>query len=101
MPEEEKQKIALKKQAEAKKNEGNEFYKKKQFEQALKHYDEAIALDENEVTYLNNKAAVYYEMKDYDKCIEQCDLAIEKSKGSNYDYVKLGKAMSRKANAKL
>ena len=31
LPEEEKQKIARKKQAEAKKAEGNEFYKKRQF----------------------------------------------------------------------
>lgn len=38
-------------------------------------------------------------MKDYEKCINECDRAIEKSKGSNYDYVKLGKAMARKANA--
>lgn len=40
-------------------------------------------------------------MKDYEKCIEECDVAIEKSKGANYDYVKLGKAIARKANAKL
>lgn len=40
-------------------------------------------------------------MKDFDKCIVECDVAIEKSKGSNYDYVKLGKAIARKANAKL
>lgn len=53
------------------------------------------------MTYINNKAAVYFEMKDYDKCIEECDKAIEKSKGGYYDYAKLGKAMARKANAKL
>lgn len=64
-------------------------------------YEEALKLDENEVTYHNNKAACFYEMKQYDKCIEECDVAIEKSKGSNYDYVKLGKAIARKANAKL
>ena len=27
-------------------------------------------------------------MKDYDKCIEICDQAIDLSKGGNYDYVK-------------
>lgn len=50
---------------------------------------------------MNNKAAVYFEMKDYGKCIEECDKAIEKSKGGHYDYAKLGKALARKANAKL
>ena len=50
---------------------------------------------------MNNKAAVYFEMKDFDKCIEECDKAIQKSKQGHYDYVKLGKALGRKANAKL
>lgn len=68
---------------------------------AIKLYDEAIALDQNEVLFYNNKATVYYEMKDFDKCIEICDKAIELSKGGNYDYVKLGKALARKASARL
>ncbi len=101
LPTEEKLKIALKKQAEAKKNEGNEFYKKKNFAEAIKLYDEAISLDPNEVLFLNNKATVYFELKDYDKCLEICDQAIQLSKGSNYDYVKLGKALARKAAARL
>lgn len=40
-------------------------------------------------------------MKDFDKCIEECDRAIYKSKEGYYDYVKLGKALGRKANAKI
>jgi stress-induced-phosphoprotein 1 len=96
---EERDKIARKKQAEAVKNEGNEFYKKKQFAEALKKYDEALQLDENEITYINNKATAYFEMKDYEKCIEECDKAIQKSKEGYYDYVKLGKALARKAGA--
>jgi stress-induced-phosphoprotein 1 len=101
LPAEEKVKIALKKQAEAKKNEGNDHYKKKDFPMAIKLYDEAIALDQNEVLFYNNKATVFYEMKDFDKCIEISDKAIELSKGGNYDYVKLGKALARKAAARL
>ncbi len=69
--------------------------------EALQKYEEALQLDENEVTYINNKAAVYFEMKNYDKCIQECDKAIEKSKGGYYDYVKLGKALARKASANL
>lgn len=93
--------MAQKKQAEAKKNEGNDYYKKRDFAKALELYSEAVALNEQEVTYHNNKAACYFEMKDFDRCIEECEVAIEKSKGGNYDYVKLGKAIARKANAKL
>jgi hypothetical protein len=38
-------------------------------------------------------------MKDFDTCIEQCDIAASKSKGDNYDAHKLCKALGRKANA--
>jgi len=38
-------------------------------------------------------------MKDFDKCIEQCDIAVTKSKGENYDALKHCKALGRKANA--
>ena len=79
LPSEEKEKIARKKAAEAKKNEGNEAYKNKKFEDALALYGEAIALDETDLTYYTNKAAVYLEMKEFDKCLEECDRAIEKS----------------------
>lgn len=54
-----------------------------------------------DLTYFSNKAAVYFEMKDYDKCIEACDEGIETTKGQNYDFVKLSKAIARKANALL
>lgn len=40
-------------------------------------------------------------MKEYQNCIEACDAGIETTKGKAYDYVKLGKAMARKANAFL
>lgn len=29
-----------------------------------------------ELVFYSNKAAVYFEMKDFDKCIEACDNAI-------------------------
>ena len=44
---------------------------------------------------------MFYEKKEYDKCVEECDRAIQKSKEGYYDYVKLGKALARKATAKL
>lgn len=46
-------------------------------------------------------AAVYFEMKQYEDCIAQCDKGIETTKGTAYDYVKLGKIMARKGNAFL
>lgn len=40
-------------------------------------------------------------MKEFDKCIEECDKAIKKSSEGYYDYVKLAKAIGRKGNAYL
>jgi tetratricopeptide (TPR) repeat protein len=58
-------------------------------------------LNHAELTYYTNKAAVYYEMKEYQKCIDECDRAIQKSREGYYDYVKLSKALGRKGNAYL
>lgn len=101
MPDDERKKIQDKKDAEAKKLEGNAAYKKKDFENALKYYQEAIDLNPEELTYYTNKSAVYLEMKEFDKGIEECDKAIKETKGKPYDYAKLAKAMARKATCLL
>ena len=44
-------------------------------------YDKAIALNPKELSFYTNKAAVYFEMKSFDKCIAECDRAIELTKG--------------------
>lgn len=99
LPEEERAKIAKKKEAEAKKAQGNEFYKKRDFENALKLYQEAIDMNPDETTFYSNKAAVFFEMKEFDKCIAVCDEGLAICKGDNYDFTKLGKVLARKANA--
>lgn len=101
LPEEERNKINAVKEAEALKLQGNEFYKKKQFTDALNYYQQAIDRCPQELTYYSNKAAVFFEMKNYDECIKACDEAVEISKQGGYDYVKLAKAIARKANALL
>ena len=53
-------------EAEAKKNFGNEEYKKKNFQNAIKHYTEAIQINPNEIIYHSNVAAAYIELKQYD-----------------------------------
>ena len=99
MPDDERAALQRKRDAEAKKLQGNEFYKKKDFPNAIKLYSEAIEMDPKEMTFYSNLAAVYFEMGEYDKVIEECDKVIALSKEGAYDYVKLGKAMARKANA--
>ena len=53
------------------------------------------------MTYYTNKAAVFFELKEYEQCIAECDKAIQKSREGYYDYVKLGQALARKATAKV
>lgn len=87
------------KQAQAAKEKGNAAYKAKNFEEAIKHYDEAIALDPNEMTYLNNKAAVYFEQKKYDECIATCEKAVEVGRENRADFKILAKALGRTGKA--
>ncbi len=69
MPSEERQKLQRIKDAEVKKQEGNEFYKKKDFTKALELYTAAIELNPNELLYYTNMAAVFIEQKRFDQAI--------------------------------
>ncbi|XP_069676351.1 stress-induced-phosphoprotein 1 [Periplaneta americana] len=86
-------------QALKEKDLGNQAYKKKNFEEALKHYNKAIELDSSDITYLNNIAAVYFEQKEYQKCIEQCEKAIEVGRENRADFKLIAKAFTRIGNA--
>ena len=64
----------VQKEANEFKNRGNELYKKKQFAEALEMYDRAIEKESNDLTYYNNKCAVWVEMGEekYDSVLETC-----------------------------
>lgn len=83
--------------AEEKKRQGNELYKARKFEEALKAYDEAIALDPNELLYINNKAAVYMEMGNYESCLAECNKALERRYEVKADYEVVAKVYNRMA----
>lgn len=93
------QKMAEKEQAMREKELGNEAYKKKNFEAALQHYNKAIELDSTDITFYNNVAAVYFEQKQYEKCITQCEKGIEVGRENRADYKLIAKAMTRIGNA--
>ncbi|KRZ89094.1 Stress-induced-phosphoprotein 1 [Trichinella sp. T8] len=81
------------------KNLGNTCYKQRNFEAAHEHYDKAIELDPNNITLLNNKAAVYFEEGNYEKCIEFCTKAVDIGRENRADYSLIGKALARIGNA--
>merc|ERR1719318_263071 len=50
------------KEADEFKTKGSELYKKKQFAEAIEEYDKAIQKVPDDITYYNNKCAVWIEM---------------------------------------
>jgi len=91
--------MAGKEEALKAKQLGNEAYKKKDFPTAITHYNKAIELDATELTFHNNLAAVYFEMKDFPKCIKECETAIEVGRENRADFKLIAKAYNRMGNA--
>jgi len=80
---------------------GNEAYKKRDFPAAHQHYGRAIELDPSNVTFLTNKAAVYFEEGAFDQCIQLCEKAVEIGREQHADYKLIAKAFARIGNAYL
>ncbi|XP_078592118.1 stress-induced-phosphoprotein 1-like isoform X2 [Branchiostoma floridae x Branchiostoma japonicum] len=95
MEEEEEELTDAQKEAKEEKKKGNEAYKKKDFEMALQHYDKAIELDADDITFLTNKAAVYYEMDQLEDCIKESQKAIERGREVRSDFKLIAKAFFR------
>lgn len=74
---------------------GNAAYKKKDFQTAIAHYDKALELYPNDMTFLTNKSAVYFEMGDFPKCIETCEKAVELGRDIRADFKLIAKALFR------
>ena len=79
MSEEEKKEFENHKKADQIKLKGNEQYKLKNFDEAIKFYEEAKELYPKEMVYYLNMARCYMEKKDYDKAIELCKYVTEKT----------------------
>ncbi|XP_077543529.1 dnaJ homolog subfamily C member 7-like isoform X3 [Haemaphysalis longicornis] len=58
--------------AEAKKEQGNEYYSLKKYDDAIKLYTEAIELDGSNVAYYSNRAACYMMMGDHQAALDDC-----------------------------
>jgi len=96
---EERQAREVAEAAQAKKAEGNAHYKQKDFDAALQCYDAALALEPNNITYRLNKAAVFMEQGDLDRCITESRESIEFGRTNKAPFDLLAKAFARIGNA--
>ncbi|GAN01732.1 conserved hypothetical protein [Mucor ambiguus] len=83
----------------AEKDLGNQAYKKREFDVALGHYDKAYELDNTNITFLTNKAAVLFEQEKFEDCIKVCEDAIERGRELRCDYKLIARALQRIGNA--
>ncbi|CAH8310847.1 unnamed protein product [Eruca vesicaria subsp. sativa] len=97
--EEEREKKERKEEAKKEKELGNAAYKKKEFEKAIEHYSKAMELDDEDISYLTNRAAVFLEMGKYEECIQDCDKAVERGRELRFDFKMIAKALTRKGSA--
>ncbi|KAJ5273843.1 Heat shock chaperonin-binding [Penicillium angulare] len=97
-PEPEDEEALAKKKAkeagDAEKKIGNDFYKKKEFDQAIEHYEKAWELHKD-ITYLNNLGAAKFEKGDYPGAIEACQKAVEEGRDLRADFKTMAKAFTR------
>jgi stress-induced-phosphoprotein 1 len=95
--EEDEEKVQEKKNKEAAEKEkalGTAEYKKRNFDEAIKHYQAAWDLYKD-ITYLNNLGAVYLEKGDFEKCIETCKKAVEEGRERYADFKVIAKSLAR------
>lgn len=83
-----------KEEAEAEKKLGTENYKKRQFDEAIGHYEKAWELHKD-ITYLTNLGAAKYEKGDYHGAIEACERAVEEGREVLADFKIIAKAFGR------
>ena len=91
------------KEAQKFKQLGNEAYKKQDFKMALDFYEKAIKLKPHEITFYNNTAAVYFQMKDYNECVKFCYKAckIGQENGADPKFIAKGYDRMKRAYKEL
>ncbi|KAK3330003.1 hypothetical protein B0H66DRAFT_542535 [Apodospora peruviana] len=98
LDEEELEKKKAKEAANKEKALGTENYKKRNFDEAIKHYQAAWDLHKD-ITYLNNLGAAYFEKGDFQSCIDTCNQAVEEGRALYADFKTIAKSYARIGSA--
>ncbi|CAO2649741.1 Nn.00g010330.m01.CDS01 [Neocucurbitaria sp. VM-36] len=97
-PEEETEEDKAAKEAKAKadelKKKGTEFYKKRQFDDAIENYNKAWETHKD-IAYKTNLGAAKFEKGDYEGCIQACQEAVDYGREILADFKIIAKAFAR------
>lgn len=80
------------KQAEELKLEGNKAMARKDFDEAIQKYTEAIKLAPKNAVYLSNRAAAFSSLRDHESAVKDAEAAIEIDPSYSKAYSRLGLA---------
>jgi len=83
---------AIHPQAEIKKNQGNDAFKRNDYQRAISLYTEALNIQPSE-QILSNRAAVYIALKQYRRAVEDCQAGIRINNSFARIYKRLFKAL--------
>ena len=64
------------------KGKGDDFFRAKDFNSAINAYSAALDIDETLITALSNRSNCWLQLDNYDKCVEDCLVLLEKVKGT-------------------
>ena len=88
--EENPQKVA----AESAKKAGNEAFATKNYQEAIKHYNEAIRLDPDNAVFYSNRSACFASMQEWQKALEDALLCVSKDGNFIKGYFRLAIAQA-------
>ncbi|XP_077974438.1 dnaJ homolog subfamily C member 7-like [Styela clava] len=86
--------------AEVKKAEGNEFYKKKNYREAVRLYSEAIDLNPKNAAFYGNRSAAYMMDSNYKRALEDAQTSVRLDPHFAKGYLREGKCHIALGNSK-
>lgn len=60
------------------KEKGNDCYKSQEYGDSIEYYSKAITLNPHDIPLYTNRAMANIKLQNYDKAIEDCNLALQK-----------------------
>ncbi|KAL7641261.1 UNVERIFIED_CONTAM: hypothetical protein RMT77_008399 [Armadillidium vulgare] len=79
------------KRAEEKKDQGNEYYRKKQYKEALQLYSAAVDLCPDSASYYSNRSACFIMLGNYEKALEDAREAVKLDPSFVKGYLRVAK----------